>query len=422
MEQKYDVIVAGGGTAGVVAAIQAARAGARTLLLEKTGILGGTMVTGAIPCPASFHAHGRQVIRGIGWELCCRALKELDLCPPDPLTTPWQKGGRLSLYVNPAIFAAMADEMAVEAGADILFHAMPASVTRASSEWKMVVCTKKGLQNVSAINIVDCTGDANVVELAGFKTNRNPDPQPGTLVVWLEGYDANKLDYAAIQSAFDLEAAAGRMKRSDPGWWHGRIDPLLKGYGGNCIHIPVSGAHTSDGRTKAEIEGRAAMMRLMRFFRKQPGLEGLMVKSCAAECGIRETVTIKGRKTITIEDYECGRIWEDAVCYSFYAVDVHRADRVDFREIPSGIYPTIPLCAMLPKGSKHLIVAGRCVSGDQEANSAYRVQASCMAMGQAAGAAAALAAGNDSDIEDVPIADLRELLRRHNAIVPGDFI
>ena len=420
MDKKYDVIVTGGGTAGIIAAIQAARAGARTLLLEKNGILGGTMVTGAIPCPASFHAYGRQIIKGIGWELCCRALKEVGLGPDDRQASDRQKGGRFSLYVNPAIFAAIADEMLAECGADLLFHAMPAVVAREDSVWKIAVCTKKGLRDFRAVNIVDCTGDANVVELAGFKTNRNPEPQPGTLVLRLEGYDAQKLDYATIQGAFDAETAADRLKRSDPGWWHGRIDPLLKGYGGNCIHVPMPGAHTSEGKTRAEIEARKTMMRLVRFFRKQPGLEDLTVTSCAAECGIRETVTIQGMKTITIKDYESGFAWKDAVCYSFYKVDVHLAEGLNDRDIPSGIYPTIPLGAMLPEGSEHLIVAGRCVAGDQEANSAYRVEASCMAMGQAAGAAAAMASERNTDIKDLPIDDLRVLLRRHGAIVPGD--
>ncbi len=420
MNATHDVVVVGGGTAGVIAAVQAGRAGARTLLVEKNGILGGTMVTGAVAYPASFHAHGAQIIRGIGWELCCRARAEVGEPPPDPATMRGQGGGRLHFDVNPAVLAAVADEMVLDAGVEMLFHAMPASVQTKGAGWDLSVCTKAGLRNVRTDILIDCTGDANVAELAGFAVHRNPELQAATLVVRVSGYDADTLDYGAIQEAFEREVAAGRMKRTDPGWGNGRIHFFLKNYGGNRIHVVGVDASTSKGKTEAEIEARRAMLRLLRFCRKQPGMERFTIDFCATECGIRETATIVGKKTITIQDYASGRLWDDAVCYSFYPVDIHRADWLDFREIPAGIYPTIPLGAMLPVGSRRLIVAGRCVSGDQESNSAYRVQASCMAMGQAAGAAAALAAKLGIDFEELPMAELLDLLRQHDAIVPGD--
>jgi hypothetical protein len=233
------------------------------------------------------------------------------------------------------------------------------------------------------------------------------------------GYEAQDLDYGAIQAAFDAEVASGRMKRSDPGWHQGRMEFFLRGYGGNRIHVAVDDPHTSDGKTRAEIEGRQAMLRLLRFCRRQPGLTGFRILSCATECGIRESVTIQGKKTITIADYESGRLWEDAVCHSFYPVDLHRADFLSFRTLPPGIFPTLPLGALLPAGSRRLIVAGRCAAGDWEANSAYRVEASCMAMGQAAGAAAALAVRLGVDFENLPLEELRVLLRQHGAIVPA---
>ncbi len=420
MNTTYDVVVVGGGTAGTIAAIQAGRAGARTLLIEKNGILGGTMVTGAVAYPASFHAHGAQIIRGVGWELCCRARAEVGEPEPDPATMRGQGGGRLHFDVNPGVLAAVAEEMIIDAGVEMLFHAMPANVRGGDPGWTLAVCTKTGLRDVRAEILIDCTGDANVVELAGFAVNRSPELQAATLVVRVSGYDANALDYGAIQGAFEREIAAGRMKRTDPGWGRGRIDFFLRNYGGNRIHIAGVDARTSEGKTEAEIEARRAMLRLLRFCRRQPGMERFTIDYCAAECGIRETATIAGKKTITIQDYAGGRLWDDAVCYSFYPVDIHRADWLDFREIPAGVYPTIPLGAMLPAGSRRLIVAGRCVSGDQEANSAYRVQASCMAMGQAAGAAAALAAEREVDFEELPMPDLHNLLHRHDAIVPGD--
>ena len=161
---------------------------------------------------------------------------------------------------------------------------------------------------------------------------------------------------------------------------------------------------------------------MYRFFRAQPGLENFTIESVSPEVGIRETVVIRGKKTITTEDYTSARHWEDAVCYSFYPIDIHEDDGAAgvHRMLPEGRVPTIPRGAMLPADSRALIVAGRCISGDREANSAYRVEASCMAMGQAAGAMAALAADRDCDPENLPIPDIHDLLRQHNAIIPGD--
>jgi len=420
MESGYEVIVLGAGPAGLVAAIQSARAGARTLLVEKGGICGGTLVTGGIPYPASFYAHDTQIITGIGWELCCRAREELGQPIPGPVQAGPQSTGCLHFQVNPAIFAALADEMLLAAGAEVLFHAMPAAVCTEGNSWHLTVCAKTGLRSLRAGILVDCTGDANLVELAGLELRQNPELQAATLVVQASGYDAAALDYEAIQAAFEKEVAAGRMRRSDPGWDHGRIDFFLRSYGGNRIHVPEVNARTSEGKTLAELAGRQAMLRLLRFCRRQPGLENFVIDSCSPECGIRETATIRGKKQITIQDYESGRLWPDAICYSFYGVDIHRADHVAYRVIKPGVYPTIPLGAMLPAGSRRIIVAGRCVAGDWEASSAYRVEASCMAMGQAAGAAAALAAKLGADFEEVPLEKLHTLLRRHGAIVPGD--
>lgn len=419
MKDSYDVIVIGGGTAGLIAAIQAARAGANTLLVEKNGILGGTIVAADVNFPASFHAYGKQIIAGIGWDLCRRVRSEAGQPLPADVSKLGWPDGRFHFVINPALFAALGEEMLLESGAGLLLHAMPATVVYRKNRWSLGLCTKTGLHNFSAAILIDCTGDANVVQMAGLEIERNAEPQASTLVVHVGGYDAATLDYPAIQKAFEKEVAAGRMKKSDPGWDRGNFKFFLRGYGGNRIHVPDIDASTSEGRTRAEIEGRRIMLRILRFCREQPGLENFTIKRCALECGIRESVTIKARKKITIADYETGRLWEDAICYSFYPVDSHRADSLILRALKPGIHPTIPLGAMIPARNARIIVAGRSVSGDWEAHSAFRVQATCMAMGQAAGAAAALAASRNCDIDAVPQGILRRMLRTNGAIVPA---
>ena len=109
------------------------------------------------------------------------------------------------------------------------------------------------------------------------------------------------------------------------------------------------------------------------------------------EVGFRESCRIEGETVITIDDYTSGRVFDDAVCYAFYPVDLHSRSGVTPRPLARGTVPTVPLRALVPKGSRNIMAAGRCVSSDRLANSGLRVQASCMAMGQAAGATAALA-------------------------------
>jgi hypothetical protein len=137
------------------------------------------------------------------------------------------------------------------------------------------------------------------------------------------------------------------------------------------------------------------------------------------EASFRESYRIQGETLITLDDYTSGRVFEDAVCYAFYPVDLHTKSGIKPQPLASGKVPTIPLSALVPKGSRNIIVAGRCVSSDRLANSGLRVQASCMAMGQAAGAAAALAAQANKTPLDVPLENVRELLRKHGAIIPG---
>ena len=137
------------------------------------------------------------------------------------------------------------------------------------------------------------------------------------------------------------------------------------------------------------------------------------------EVGFRESYRIQGETVITADDYTTGRVFDDAVCFAFYPVDLHTKSGVKPKPLAQGIVPTIPLSALVPKGSRHIMVAGGCVSSDRLANSGLRVQASCMAMGQVAGAAVALAAAKKTTPLNVPLSELKDLLRKHGAIVPA---
>lgn len=420
MHSRYDVIVIGGGPAGLIAAIQAGRAGASTLLVEKSGVLGGTTILNAVNFPGLFHAWGRQVIAGIGWELVSRSVAESGGQMPDFSAWREQPHFRLQVRVNRAVYATLADELVAGAGVTLTLHTLLAAVAAEQGGWKVTLCGKEGLQEIHTRVLVDSSGDANAVSLAGLPVARNAALQPGTLVVRAAGYDLATLDLPRLEAAFIAAVADGRLQRSDLIGAGNPVTQFLQWRGENSVHVLGVDGRTSAGRTIAEVRSRALILRLQRFFRTLPGLENFHYDFVATECGIRETCTIRGEAFVTTRDYLSGRTWPDAVCHSFYPIDVHQLDGhgIDTRPLQEGVVPTLPYGALLPRDSRNLIVAGRTASGDQEANSAYRIQASCMAMGQAAGAAAAIAATRGLELREVPLGDLHALLRQHGAIVP----
>jgi glycine/D-amino acid oxidase-like deaminating enzyme len=419
MASDVDVAIIGGGTAGAIAAIQAGRLGARTLLVEKSGILGGTTTLAGVALPGLFHAWGEQVIAGIGWELVSRSVELEGASLPD-FTDYRRPHYKLQVPVNPTIYASLLDDAVVDAGVDLRLHTMLAGVREVDDGWSISLCSKEGLTEVRAAVLVDCTGDGDAIGQAGLERLSDPEPQPGTLMAYVDGYDYAALDLDALDRALAVAVAAGEVESGDFASTVRPVGKFLRGHGQNSMHVVGIGGATSVERTRAEVAARRTLMRIYRFLRTQPGLETIKIRYSATQVGVRESFTARAHESITVDDYTSGRMWDDAIAYSFYPVDVHQhdGDGIDIRPLAEGVVATIPLGAMIPVGSDRVVVAGRLVAGDQEANSAYRVQASSMATGQAAGAVAALAVRLGCPIADVPLENLRTTLREHGAIVP----
>jgi hypothetical protein len=417
--REYDVLVCGGGPAGCTAAIQAARLGVRVALVEKNGILGGTTVIAGVDFPGLFHAWGKQVIKGIGWEIITETVRLGGAVLPD-FSRPPRRHWQHQVRVNRFIYSAVLDQMCQAAGVHLRLHEMPAAVSVADGFVRVLLAGKTGLSVVQTRKLVDATGDANIAALMGYSLQRSAHMQAGTLVYKIEGYDIAKVDKEELLSRYHAALQAGTILPTDhsagavPFWGE------LNSHGGNCMHVTGIDGATSPSRTEAEIKGRRALLRIVRFLRSVPGCEDLYVSYAACECGIRETRRIVGEVEIDGYSYSTGRLWPDAVCYSFYPIDIHSSteNTIDTRPLAPGIIPSIPYRALIPRGSDHLLAAGRCIAGDEAASSAYRVQASCMATGQVAGAAAALSAVKSCSVRHVELSELRSVLRAHDAIVP----
>ena len=183
---------------------------------------------------------------------------------------------------------------------------------------------------------------------------------------------------------------------------------------GTLNAIYVHGADSTNSRTvtEANLAGRRTILEKVRKENKR-------LMHLQPETAFRETYRILGETVINVDDYISGRLFQDAICYAFYPVDLHTKEGVKPKPLAKGTLPTIPLSALIPKGSTNVIVAGRCVPSDRFANSGLGFQAACMAMGQAAGAAAALAAQRNTTPLKVPVNLIKEILMNNNAIVPS---
>ncbi|WP_414663961.1 FAD-dependent oxidoreductase [Horticoccus sp. 23ND18S-11] len=410
-----DVLIIGGGTAGTIAAVQAARLGARTMLVESGSQLGGTTTTAGVDFPGLFHAWGKQVIAGIGWELVTAAvdLNSGDL--PDFTKPTGRQHWRHQVRINGALYAALAEEACLKAGVQLRYYEFPLAVTPLPAGWRVRLVGKGTNLDVTTKQLVDCTGNASVVGLIGLPRLREKSRQPGTLIYRIGGYDLATIDMNALQVKLDAARKSGALKPTDI---NGSIAGFLGKGGESGNHIPGADSSTSETHTDANVLGRQALLRVLRFLKQEPAFALMNIERLQAEAGIRETFRIVGETTITHDDYTSGRVFADAVSHSFYPIDLHYEGGVTPKHLNEGIVPTVPRGALIPKGSTNLMVAGRCLSSDQLANSALRVQASCMAMGQAAGVNAALAAKAGLTPLQVPVADVRRELARHAAIVP----
>lgn len=414
---ETDILVVGGGTAGIIAAIQAGRAGCKTILLENGSQLGGTMTTGGVSFPGLFHAWGKQVIRGIGWELVSEAVALNGDALPD-FTIPFgRRHPKHQVHINAPVYAILAEEKCLRSNVAIRYYETPVSIRKNGPKWEVDIVGKGTACKIICKQLIDCTGNALITAMAGYEVLKENETQPGSLIFELDGYNVGKLDKDELEHRYQQAIREGVLYKRDA---YGGVMGLLTAKGGLATqHVLHADSSTSETHTAANIEGRASMLRIIRFVKTLPGCENAYIRKMQPETAIRETYRINGLYQITHDDYVEGRVFEDSLSYSYYPIDLHVEEGVTPKHLQEGKVATIPLRALIPKNSENLMVAGRCVSSDRLANSALRVQASCMGMGQVAGAVAALACKQNSTPEKVPVGEIKQLIKRHNGIVPS---
>jgi len=261
IEENADVLVAGGGTAGAVAAIQAARAGATTSLVEMSGQLGGTMTSGGVNFPGYFYAWGELQVAGIGWELV-KETKELSSEALPPVRNAQEHRPGNYIPINMGIYAALAEEKALQAGVTLHYHEVVAAVDRVDDAWHVHTVGKNTRRVIHAKEIIDCTGDADLVGMVGLEREMADVRQPGTLEFILAGYDLDPGDYAGMDAKSFMH--------------------FLHEHGRNQSHVIGVDGTTSATQSEANIRGRQALLRLFRFIKSLPGGERVTLERMSA--------------------------------------------------------------------------------------------------------------------------------------------
>ncbi|MHB8981174.1 FAD-dependent oxidoreductase [Thiobacillus sp.] len=444
---ECDVLVVGGGPAGIGAALGAAAAGARTVLVERYGFLGGNATAALVIPLMSFHTSRPQVEQS-----GAHTLLPTDHGPGTPVIAGAVRqfiarliahGGALAPHLStgytvpfdPEQFKLTALELLDEAGVSFLFHAFASGVLGEGRCDGVVFETKGGPQVVRARMIVDATGDGDIAVAAGapYEIGRDADGmvQPMTLMfrvadferVGFETYVAAHPDqWRGVHGLWDLVAratAAGDLDlpREDILLF---ATPHLHEVSVNSTRVTAHdrallGSDPFD-LSYAEWVSRAQMRQVAAFLRKYvPGFEESYAVQSGVQIGVRETRRIRGDYRLSADDVLAARKFDDVIARSTYPIDIHNATGTGtvLKRLPPNEAYDIPLRCLLPQGLDNVLTAGRCISGDSEAHSSYRVMVVCMATGQAAGTCAALAARGKTSTRSLDPAEVqRELLRQ----------
>ena len=419
---EYDVMVIGGGASGTVATIAAARAGARTLLLERGGCLGGAATANLIAQWVAFFHGDTQVVRGIPGELCERVVRRGGsegfhryvmgeaAGTPFPLRT---------FPFNPEIMKIVLDEAVAESGAQVLFHAIfSRALTSAKRVTGVTAETVEGRKAYLAKVVIDASGDASVcanvpVPCLGEEVEFRKLRQPCTLSFRLSNVDVAR--FRAVPSAERRRLVLGGLERGELFWESISFVSTPAGTDAICLMSRISGidALSNDDLARAESIGRRQVDSIVRFLKREiPGFERSVLAGLAERVGVRESRRIQGEYMLTEDDILKEVAFEDSIALGAGPMDRHQADGTGIRLYTPPSPFEIPLRTLLPVGIGALIVSGRTLCSTRETNGGARHMATAMALGEAAGSLAAIAARSGREPKSVPAGEVQSLLAR----------
>jgi hypothetical protein len=425
---EYDVVVLGGGPAGIAAAAAAARAGRATLLVERYGFLGGMGTAAGVTNFCGLHAnvHGdiRQVVHGVADDLLQRIAALGGLNEPHALF-----GKTVAQAYDTAAYKIAADQLMASAGVQVLFHAFAAGVLMDSAPriQALLLETKSGRRAVLARCFIDCSGDGDLAAWAGVPYQKGDGEghllYPSTMFR-LNGVDPQRAGNAweVIPRLMQEAEAAGRYRFPRKG---AIVRPQKSGieWRINLTQLANARGDAMDGTdalelSEAEVLGRRQIAGVAGFLKEVPGFEASYIVDIAPQVGIRETRRVQGRYMLTERDVLDCASFEDTVGVNGWPLELHLKGDVEFRwpKIPeSRGFNHLPYRMVVPAVVDNLWVAGRCASMTHEAQSAARVTGACFVMGQAAGTAAHLALQAGCAAADIDIPALQARLERDGA-------
>jgi len=423
MADRYDVVVVGAGSAGATAAIAAARTGARTLLVDRMGFLGG-ISTAVLDTFYAFYTPGevpKRVVGGIGWEVAGRLT-----AAGAAFERPNTYGAGTGITYDPEVLKRLWETLVLDAGAEVLLHTWVTGVELDADRRAraLSVFNKGGAGRVEAAVVVDASGDADVAAWAGVPFDdpaANGQIQSLSTVFRLAGVDVERAE------AFGKRALWARMREASgsgayrlpriEGSWHRTPQPGV--VMALMTRVPRVDATDPWQLTRAEIEGRRQASEYARFLREQvPGFERAVMVSTSPAIGVRESRRVHGRYRLEAGDVLAGRRFEDEIALCGAPIEDHHAGAdTRWSYVPDGGVYGIPYRCLLPQLVEGLLVAGRCFSATHDAHASARSMGTCMSMGQAAGTAAALAAADGAVPGGLDAGRLREHLAEQSVLL-----